>query len=391
MQLKFRRHDLQLAHAWAIAGGAAKHAHPVVFVELSDADGVVGLGEASPSRRYHESAATAQAFFERVDARQLSFADLAGSMAYLDTLAPGEFSAKSALNVALLDGAAKRAGQPLHEFLGLGFREPQPGSEFRLQAARTNAGGLPPKGGTPNENPHITSFSIGIDRPAVIRRKVLAAAEFPVLKMKVGSVHDRENFAALREAAPAKPVRVDANEAWRTKEHALERIEWLAADGRVQFVEQPMPAGASAEDLRWLKARSQLPLFADESFHFAGDAARCAEFFHGVNVKLCKTGGVTAAVAALRAARAAGLQTMLGCMIESSLLISAAAHLAELTDFLDLDGNLLVTDDPYRGVTAERGGMSFASAREKAGLRVGLAGAAEISYGSPVRSGVVSR
>ena len=372
MQLKFRRHDLQLAHAWAIAGGAAKHAHPVVFVELADTDGATGLGEASPSWRYHESAATAQVFFEQVDARQLSFANLAGSMAYLDTLARGEFSAKSALNVALLDGAAKRAGQPLHDFLGLGFREPEPGSEFRLQAARANAGGLPPKGGTPNKNPHVTSFSIGIDRPAVIRMKVLAAADFPVLKMKVGSVHDRENFAALREAAPAKPVRVDANEAWRTKEHALENIEWLAADGRVQFVEQPMPAGAGAEDLRWLKARSPLPLFADESFHFAGDAARCAEFFHGVNVKLCKTGGVTAAAAALGAARAAGLQTMLGCMIESSLLISAAAHLAELTDFLDLDGNLLVTDDPYRGVTAVRGVMSFAAAAEKSGLRVGL-------------------
>ena len=345
MQLKFRRHDLQLAHAWAIAGGAAKHAHPVVFVELADADGVTGLGEASPSWRYHESAATAQAFFEQVDARQLSFADLAGSMAYLDTLARGEFSAKSALNVALLDGAAKRAGQPLHDFLGLGF----------------------------SEGRHVTSFSIGIDHPAVIRKKVLAVADFPVLKMKVGSVHDRENFAALREAAPAKPVRVDANEAWRTKEHALENIEWLVRDGGVQFVEQPMPVGASAEDLRWLKARSPLPLFADESFHFAGDAARCAEFFHGVNVKLCKTGGVTAAVAALRAARAAGLQTMLGCMIESSLLISAAAHLAELTDFLDLDGNLLVTDDPYRGVTAARGVMSFAAAAEKYGLQVGLA------------------
>lgn len=342
MQLQFRRHDLPLAHAWAVAGGVAKHTHPVVFVTLTDADGVVGRGEASPSRRYHETAASGEKFLAQVDARQLSFTYLAGSMDYLEALAPGEFAAKSALNVALFDGAAQRAGQPLHEFLGLGFREGK----------------------------HVTSFSIGIDRPAVIREKVLAAAEFPVLKLKVGSVHDRENFAALREAAPAKPVRVDANEAWPTKELALENIAWLAADGRVQFVEQPLPASASTADCAWLKARAPLPLFADESYHTAADAARCAEGFHGVNVKLCKTGGVANAVAALRAARAAGLQTMLGCMIESSLLISAAAHLSELTDFLDLDGNLLVRDDPFRGVTAAGGVMSFAAARKKTGLCV---------------------
>ncbi len=346
MQLQFRRHDLTLAHAWAVAGGAAKLSHPVVFVTLTDADGVVGRGEASPSRRYCETAASAEKFLALVDARRLSFTDLTGSMAYLEALAPGEFAAKSALNLALLDGAAQRTGQPLHNFIGLGFREGR----------------------------HVTSFSIGIDRPAVIRKKVLAAAEFPVLKLKVGSGHDRENFAALREAAPTKPVRVDANEAWPTKELALENIEWLAADGRVQFVEQPLPATASVADGAWLKARSPLPLFADESYHTAADAARCAECFHGVNVKLCKTGGGANAHAALHAARTAGLQTMLGCMIESSLLITAAAHLAELTDFLDLDGNLLVTDDPFRGVTSTGGVLSFASARKKTGLRVEPAG-----------------
>ncbi len=342
MQLKFWRHDLQLTHAWAIAGGAAKHAHPVAFVQLTDATGATGLGEASPSRRYHETVESAQKFFALVDAHQLSFADLAGSMAYLEALAPGEFSAKSALNVALLDGAAKLARQPLHDFLGLDFRERQ----------------------------HVTSFSIGIDHSPVIRKKVLAAAEFPVLKLKLGSVHDRENFAALRSAAPTKPVRVDANEAWPTKEDALANIEWLAGDSHIEFVEQPMPANASVEDLRWLKARSPLPLFADESYHFAADAERCAEFFHGVNVKLCKTGGVSAAVEALRAAKQLGLKTMLGCMIESSSLISAAAHLAELADFLDLDGNLLITNDPFHGVTAEQGILSFGKAVERFGLRV---------------------
>lgn len=341
MQLKFWRHELTLAHAWTIAGGAAKTVQPVLFVELQ-ADSITGLGEAAPSRRYHETVETAGKFLERVDARRLSFQDLTASMDYLNALAPGELSAKSALNVALLDGAAKLDGQPLHEFLGLGWRE----------------------------NHHITSFSIGIDHSPVIRKKVLAAETFPVLKMKLGSVHDRENLAALRAAAPTKQLRVDANEAWKTKEEALRHIEWLASDGHIEFVEQPMPASASTEDLRWLKARSSLPLFADESVHFGDDVARCVEGFHGVNVKLHKTGGTTTAVAVLRAARAAGLQTMLGCMIESSVLISAAAHLAELADFLDLDGNLLVTNDPFRGVTAERGMLSFASAQNKIGLSI---------------------
>jgi L-alanine-DL-glutamate epimerase-like enolase superfamily enzyme len=341
VQLKLRRFDLTLAHAWAIAGGAQKSVQPVIFVELKAA-GAAGIGESAPSRRYHETVDTAWEFLERVDARRLSFGDIPGSMDYLEALAPGEFSAKSALNVALLDGAAKIARQPLHTFLGLGFRE----------------------------NHHVTSFSIGIDHSPVIRKKVLAAAEFPILKMKLGSVHDRENLAALRTAAPAKRLRVDANEAWKTKEEALKNIEWLAADGHIEFVEQPMPASASTADLRWLKARSPLPLFADESFHSAAEAERCGEGFHGVNVKLHKTGGVITAVKAMRTARQLGLKTMLGCMIESSVLISAAAHLADLADYLDLDGNLLVTNDPFRGVAADRGVLTFAGAPEGFGLRV---------------------
>jgi L-Ala-D/L-Glu epimerase len=191
-----------------------------------------------------------------------------------------------------------------------------------------------------------------------------------VLKLKVGSPDDRANLAALREAAPKKPVRVDANEGWQDREQALAMMEWLAGDGAIEFVEQPLPAGTPAKDLVWLKERSPLPIFADESFHHAGDVERCAEGFHGVNVKLVKTGGVSGGVEALRAARRAGLKTMLGCMIETSVLISAGAHLAELCDHLDLDGNLLITNDPYAGVTAPRGVLSFASAREPYGLRV---------------------
>jgi L-alanine-DL-glutamate epimerase-like enolase superfamily enzyme len=277
-----------------------------------------------------------------VDARGLSFNDPEGSMEYLETVSPHDRSAKCALNIALLDGAAKRNRKPIYDFFKLGFRE----------------------------NHHVTSFTIGIDTPDMIRKKVLEAAIYPVLKVKVGVPGDKENMKALREVAPDKAVRVDANEGWKTKEQALEMLTWLATDGHIQYVEQPMPASTPAKDWIWLKQRSPLPIFADESYHMAGDVQQAAECFHGVNVKLVKTGGVSAAFDALQAARKAGLKTMVGCMIETSILISAAAHLAELCDYLDVDGNILINNDPYVGVTAEKGILSFAAAPEKFGLRV---------------------
>jgi len=341
VKLKFWRKDLQLAHTWTIARGSAD-TFQVVLVALTDSDGNTGLGEASPIRRYAESVDTVESFCRKVEPARLSFEDVPGSMKYLETVAPGEMSAKCALNLALLDGAAKRVKLPVFDFLGLGFRE----------------------------NHHVTSFSIGIDSPEMIRKKVLSAAQYPVLKLKVGGPNDRPMLAALREVAPAKPVRVDANEGWKTKEQALEMIEWLARDPDIQFVEQPMPADTDPKDLAWLKKHSPLPVFADEGYHAAQDAARCAECYHGVNVKLVKTGGVSAGFEALKEARSLGLKTMIGCMIETSVLISAAAHLAELCDFLDVDGNLLITNDPYLGVSAENGLLSFAHAIKKFGLRV---------------------
>jgi len=348
VKISLRRFDLKLAHLWAIArsvrpgGSGGTDVYKIIFVELNDEDGATGLGEAAPSSRYEESADSVIAFLERIDPRRLSFSDVPGSMSYLDGIAPKNFAAKCAVNIALLDGAARQAGIPIYDLLGLGF----------------------------TENKHVTSFSIGIDQPEVIRQKVLEAGPYPVLKLKVGGPNDQQNLIALREAAPKKPVRVDANEAWKTREEALKRIEWLAADGHIQFIEQPMPATADPKDLAWLKARSPLPIMADESYLSAEDLNRCAECYHAVNVKLVKTGGISAAFEALQAARKAGLRTMIGCMIESSVLITAGAHLAERTDYLDIDGNLLITNDPYLGATADQGVISFARTPVKTGLRV---------------------
>jgi L-alanine-DL-glutamate epimerase-like enolase superfamily enzyme len=342
MQLTFRRFNLKLTHTWRIARGSGTADFPVILIELSNGDGLSGFGEAAPIKRYDETVETVQAFLQAVDANKLSFSDLPGSMKYLDTVAPGNAAAKCAVNIALLDGAARAAKQPIYDYLKLGFTEKK----------------------------HVTCFSIGIDTPDVIRDKVREAERYPVLKLKVGGPDDQKNFAALREVAPTKPVRVDANEGWKTKEAALRNIEWLHHDGHVQFIEQPMPAATGAKDWVWLKERSPLPIFGDESYHHASDAKLAGECFHGVNVKLVKTGGISGAYDALQAACKAGLKTMIGCMIESSILITAAAHLAELADYLDLDGNLLISNDPCLGATAEKGIVSFASAPEKFGLRV---------------------
>ncbi len=342
MKLNLRPFALQLANPWKIASSTGSSNHTIVLFEMTDDDGTTGLGEAAPASTYRETANGVMDYCHNLDVSKLCFNDVRGTMAWLESLRGIPSAARCGLNIALVDGAAKRAGKPIHDFLGLGFREKQ----------------------------HVTSFSIGIDAPDIIRKKVLDAAKYPVLKLKVGDPRDRENFAALRSVAPEKPVRVDANEGWKTKEHALEMLELIAADGRIQFVEQPMPRDTSPADLIWLKERSPLPLYADESCHNIHDIPHCAECYHGVNVKLVKTGGITMAHDTLQAARKAGLKTMLGCMIETSVLISAAAHLAELTDHLDIDGNLLITNDPYAGVTAERGMLSFAEATAKTGLQV---------------------
>jgi L-alanine-DL-glutamate epimerase-like enolase superfamily enzyme len=345
MKLEFLPYDLTLKHTWTIARntvtGSGTNRAAVVLVRLKDKS-TTGLGEAPTSRRYAQSEAFIQDFLRLVDPDKLSFHDIPASMAYLEKLAPNYSSAKCALNVALVDGAARQAGKPVYDLMGLGFAE----------------------------NTHLTSHSIGIDTPEMVRRKVVEAAPYPILKLKIGAPGDQENLAALRQVDPKRTVRVDANEGWTTKEEALRHLEWLARDPHIEFVEQPMPASTPLRDLAWLKSRSPLPLFGDESCQNARDVSDCAQCYHGVNVKLIKTGGITGACETLQAARQAGLKTMLGCMIETSILITAAAHLAELTNHLDLDGNLLIANDPYAGATVDRGLISFAAAAEKTGLRV---------------------
>jgi L-alanine-DL-glutamate epimerase-like enolase superfamily enzyme len=341
VKLSFQHLDLHLAQPWVISRGRTD-VSKVVVIELTDDKGIVGRGEAAPISRYKESAKSVEAFLHKIDPSRFQRATIPEAMAYLDELSSHDNAAKCAVNIALIEIDAKRYGKAIYDYLNLGF----------------------------TEHKHVTSYSISLGSPDVIRQKVQAAHSYPILKLKLGGSDDQAALKALREVAPEKLIRVDANEAWRSKEEALKNIEWLANDKAIQFVEQPLPASTAARDWVWLKQRSPLPIFADESHHHAKDTSLAGQCFHGVNVKLVKMGGITGSFEALNAARKAGLKTMLGCMIETSILISAAAHLAELSDYFDLDGNLLIANDPYSGVTAENGFLSFAATPEKRGLRV---------------------
>jgi L-alanine-DL-glutamate epimerase-like enolase superfamily enzyme len=315
--LTFRTVELPLRHAWTISRGTSTSKRNVL-VELRSG-GHVGHGEAAPNVRYGETADTVNEALQ-----QLAPVVAGGDVRYfrrlsetLEEALPGNYAAKASLDLALHDLAGKTLGVPLYRILGI----------------------------DPSRMP-VTSFSIGIDTPEMLARKVAEAEPYPILKVKLGAEGVRETFGAVR-AVTSKPIRVDANEAWSKPEEALAHIQWLAGQG-VEVVEQPMPA-ADMEGAKWLKARSPLPLLADEALSMGSDVPKLSQGYHGINVKLQKCGGIRETVRIIETARACGLRVMLGCMVETSLGIAAAAHLAPLVDWADLDGNLLISADPFRG------------------------------------------
>ena len=291
-----------------------------MLVEIEE-DGHVGRGEAAPIRRYHEDPESAAAALD-VMAGRLERHE--GLRRRPPRARPWRGSARRR-RPWTWPSTTWRAGvsaSPLYELLGL----------------------------DPRATPE-TSFTIGLAEPEVVVRKVREAAAYPILKVKMGSDDDREVLTAVRDTTMSR-IRVDANEGW-TPQGALDRLEWLARLG-VELVEQPLPADR-IEETRELRRRSPLPFYADESVHRARDIPRLAGAFDGINIKLMKCGGLAEALRMIAVARALGMKVMLGCMIESSLGITAAAHLSPLVDTADLDGNLLIENDPFVGATVEAG------------------------------------
>jgi L-alanine-DL-glutamate epimerase-like enolase superfamily enzyme len=318
LTIRHRPLDLRLRHTFRIARGASD-VRENLLVELEH-EGRIGLGEAAPIRRYREDRASAAAAVEVMAARLGD--PRAYAVAAERAAVEGQRSAQAAVDMALHDLAGRRLGVPLFELLG-------------LDPART-----PP-----------TSFTIGLDTPEVVARKVRDADAYPILKVKMGSEDDREVLTAVRDTTDRR-LWVDANEGW-TEEQALERLPWLFSLG-VELVEQPLPADR-IDETRALRRKSPLPFFADESVHRAEDIPRLVGAFDGINVKLMKCGGIAEAIRMIAVARAHGMKVMLGCMIESSVAITAAAHVTPLVDAADLDGNLLLETDPFVGATVTEG------------------------------------
>lgn len=335
--------QLRLKHPWRTSRSAAMNSIQTILVQLLAEDGLCGFGEGAPISRYRESINDTQQSLMQLDTSWIRRCLAEGLQAQFPKGLGLSKSGECALDLAFMDLLGKQQGKSVYDLLDLGFRE----------------------------RVHVTSFTLALDENSeVLRQKAAAGEHFQVLKIKVGRRGAGDSLRAVREVAPAKRVRIDANEAWLHREEALKHIESIATDPCVEFVEQPMPASSAPVDLAWLKERSPLPIFGDESYHTAADAALARDCFHGVNVKLTKAGGIRPAFEALRAAKRQGLKTMLGCMVETSVLISAAAHLAELSDYLDLDGNLLIANDPFLGVVSENGVLCFSGAKEKHGFRV---------------------
>lgn len=285
----------------------------------------VGYGEAAPEEYYGENQKTALACLpilaEHLGDDPFPIDDIMNRVNHAMRLNP---SAKAAIDMALYDLVGKILGVPLYKLLGLN-----------------------PKG-TP-----LTSFTIGIeDDPHVMAEKARRAKDYPVLKIKVGTKNDLANIKAIRDARPEATIRVDANTGWTPKE-AIQTINALAPYN-IEFIEQPVPPTDLA-GLKLIRDNVPVPVMADESCVTVEDIPRLAGCVDAVNLKLMKSNGITNVLKMIHVARAHHMKIMLGCMVESSVAITAAAHLTPLVDYADLDGHLLVDNDPFTGVTVEHG------------------------------------
>jgi len=329
------QHDISIVHTthpFVIARGGASE-HRLIRVRIIGDDGIEGWGEAAPNRFYGETADTALGALARLApiVEQCDAWAIEDVEAEMNRAIRFNGSVKSAISAALHDLAGKRLGVPVYKLWGL------------------NPANAP-----------LSSFTIGIAaNDDELRQRVEQASAYPVLKIKLGTDHDEQIIRSVRAAAPTKVLRVDANAAWTAK-RALRMVDVLVECG-VEYVEQPLPAH-DIDGLRFVRERSVLPVIADESCVVAGDIPRLVGAVDGINIKLSKCGGLREALKMIATARSHGMLVMAGCMIETSLGITAAAHFAPLLDYADFDGAALLSDDPYAGARIDQGRITIPNA-----------------------------
>lgn len=331
LDLSFEVLKMRTKHPFGISYGSSSDSFSVL-VRLRYGE-YEGFGECAPASYHSESIATVLAVLEDFKKKNVLGDDpfaIEASMRRMDKAIAANAAAKAGVEMAMQDICGKILGKPLQQMLGL--------SELPAP---------------------ITDFTIGIDNLEMLERKTKEAVAdgFKVLKVKQGTDYDREIIKTVRKHAADIPIRVDANGAWAPKQ-AVEMSKFLA-EHNVQFIEQPLPKFAPLEDWRFVHEHAQLPIFADETCMRSLDAARlgAAGVVDGIVVKLAKTGGISEAIKLIHTARAHNLKVMIGCMIESSIGISAAAHIAPLVDYLDLDGAMLLAEDPFEGAFYKDGQM----------------------------------
>ena len=327
MKLSWEPYELQLRHVFTVAS-YSRTTTPDVQVKI-EYDGFTGYGEASMPPYLGQTVQSVCSFLEKVDLSQ--FADpfcIDDILTYVDSLSPGDTAAKAAVDIALHDLVGQLLGQPWYRIWG-------------LDAAKA-----------PD-----TTFTIGIDTADVVREKTReCASQFNILKVKVGLENDMEMIRAIRDVTML-PLAVDANQGWKDREKALEEIFWLKEQGIV-MVEQPMPK-ERIDDNAWLTERSPLPIFADEAIQHLKDIPSIKGADTGINIKLMKCTGMREAWKMANYAHAEGMRVMVGCMTETSCAVTAAAQLSPIVDFADLDGNLLISNDRFRGMEVVNGKITL--------------------------------
>lgn len=315
--ITFKKIKLKLGHTWTISRGSTDYKEDVfVFYEK---DGITGIGEASHMTGAGQNAERTISELKKIipvylNSDPFEFYELPDKVnKEIEDISP----AKAAIDIALFDWIGKKLNIPVHRFFGL------------------------------DPNKYVdTSFSIGFDKPEILRQKVKEADPYKILKVKLTNRNDQGIIKTIRQVTD-KPIRVDINEGWKDKEAAIKKIEWLADNG-VELIEQPMPVNMIKET-KWLTERSPLPILADEAINTSKDIPSIAEAYDGINIKLMKSGGILEAFRMAIIARAFNLDIMIGCMIASSVAIGAAVQLQPLARWLDLDGSLLIANDPYKG------------------------------------------
>ncbi|WP_372755319.1 dipeptide epimerase [Labilibaculum sp.] len=322
LQLSFEAYELHLNHVFTIAS-YSRTSTPVMLVKI-EWDGLVGYGEASMPPYLGESHETARKFLKGLDLNQ--FSDpfrLSEILTYVDSVAKGNCAAKASIDIALHDLLGKILDKPWFKIWGY----------------------------NPEDTP-LTTFTIGIDSPDVVMEKVKEAAPYKILKVKIGKDTDEEIINTIRKITDV-PLCVDVNQGWTDKREALDKIHWLKEQG-VVFVEQPMDK-CNLDDMAWLTQHSPLPTIADEAIQRLDDVSKLHGAYSGINIKLMKCTGMHEAHKMLNVARSLDMKVMIGCMTETSCGVSAAAQLSPMVDWADLDGNLLISNDPFKGVEIVNG------------------------------------